>query len=261
MTVINAAPYNNTMKQRFAHFIVAHSKTILIIFIVLALGCGALIPFVNVNKDMTKYLPKDSAMRHGLDLMKTEFGDENSSDLEVMFDDLKTDAQKQEVLQKLESMKNADSVDYDPPGEDEDHFYNKGKYTRFIINCEYDQYSKEASALWNDVMETYVNGPDVDEDRNVVLGGTINSANKNELPLWILVIAVSLVVVILLIMASSWIEPLAFMITIGIAVLINMGTYVFFPSISKTTFGPCPIPSIRHRPSFHRLFAFFSYCV
>ena len=225
------------MKQRFAQFIVAHSKTILIIFIVLALGCGALIPFVNVNKDMTKYLPKDSAMRHGLDLMKTEFGDENSSDLEVMFDDLKTDAQKQDVLQKLESMRYADSVDYDAAGDDEDHFYNKGKYTRFIINCEYDQYSKEASALWNDVMETYVNGPDVDEDRNVVLGGTINSANKNELPLWILVIAVSLVVVILLIMASSWIEPLVFMITIGIAVLINMGTYIFFPSISKTTFG------------------------
>ncbi len=225
------------MKQRFAQFIVAHSKTILIIFIILALGCGALIPFVNVNKDMTMYLPKDSAMRHGLDLMKTEFGDENSSDLEVMFDDLKTNAQKQDVLQKLEAMKYADSVDYDAVDEDEDHFYNKGKYTRFIINCEYDQYSKEASALWNDVMETYVNGPDVDEDRNVVLGGTINSANKNELPLWILVIAVSLVVVILLIMASSWIEPLAFMITIGIAVLINMGTYVFFPSISKTTFG------------------------
>jgi len=225
------------MKQRFARFIVAHSKTILIISIILALGCGGLIPFVNVNKDMTKYLPKDSAMRHGLDLMKAEFGDENSSDLEVMFDDLETDAQKQDVLQKLESMQYADSVDYDPPDEDEDHFYNKGKYTRFIINCEYDQYSPEASALWNDVMDTYVNGPDADADRNVELGGTINSANKNELPLWILVIAVSLIVVILLIMASSWIEPLAFMITIGIAVLINMGTYIFFPSISKTTFG------------------------
>ena len=225
------------MKERFARFIVAHSKTILIIFIILALGCGGLIPFVNINKDMTKYLPKDSAMRHGLDLMKAEFGDENASTLEVMFDDLKTPAQKTDVLQKLEAMKYADSVDYDPAEEDEDHFYNKDKYTRFVINCDYDQYSEEASVLWQNVMDEYVDGPDVDEDRNVVLGGTINAANKNELPLWIVVIAIGLVVLILLIMSSSWIEPLAFMITIGVAILINMGTYIFFPSISKTTFG------------------------
>ena len=225
------------MKERFAHFIVARSKAILIIFIILALGCGALIPLVNVNKDMTKYLPKDSAMRHGLDLMKVEFGDENSSSLEIMFDDLKTPEQKTAVLQKLEALKYADSVDYDPVEEDEDQFYNKGKYTRFVINCDYDQYSEEAGVLWQNVMDEYVDGPDVPDDRNVVLGGTINSANKNELPLWIIVIAVSLVVVILLIMASSWIEPLAFIITIGVAILINMGTYVFFPSISKTTFG------------------------
>ena len=225
------------MKQRFANFIVAHSKTILIIFIILALGCGGLIPFVNVNKDMTKYLPKDSAMRHGLDLMKVEFGDENASNLEVMFDDLKTAAQKDEVLQTLEGMKYADSVDYDPASEDEDQFYNKGKYTRFVINCDYDQYSEEATVLWENVMNEYVDGPDVDKDRNVVLGGTINSANKNELPLWIVAIAIGLVVLILLIMCSSWIEPLIFMITIGVAILINMGTYIFFASISKIPFG------------------------
>ena len=69
------------MKNRFAHFLVARSKIILIIFIILALGCAALIPLVNINYDMTEYLPADSAMRHGLDLMDAEFSDEDSSSL------------------------------------------------------------------------------------------------------------------------------------------------------------------------------------
>ena len=53
------------MKERFAAFLVAHNRIILIIFIVLALACSALIPLVNVNKDMTQYLPTDSDMRRG----------------------------------------------------------------------------------------------------------------------------------------------------------------------------------------------------
>ena len=44
------------MKERFAGFLVTNNRIILIIFIVLALACGALIPFVNVNRDMTKYM-------------------------------------------------------------------------------------------------------------------------------------------------------------------------------------------------------------
>ena len=188
----------------------------MIIFIILALGCGALIPFVNINKDMTKYLPKDSEMRHGLDLMKAEFGDETSSSLEIMFDDLKTPAEKDAVLQNLESLKYAESVDYKSEADDEEQYYNKGKYTRYVINCDYDQYSDEATELWKTVKATYMED---EEDRNIELGGTIHSANESGLPLWIIALAVALVALILLIMASSWVEPATFLITIGVAVL------------------------------------------
>ena len=62
-------------------------------------------------------------------LMKAEFGDETSSSLEIMFDDLKTPAEKDAVLQKLESLKYAESVDYKSEADDEEQYYNKGKYT------------------------------------------------------------------------------------------------------------------------------------
>ena len=210
---------------------VAHSKKILILFVILALGCAMLIPMVNVNKDMTKYLPDDSSMRQGLDLMRTEFGDDNSSSLEIMFSDLKTPDEKAAVLARLEALKNVDSVDYETEEEDTDHYYNKGKYTRFIINCDHDQYSDESSKLWSTVKSEF------SETHDATLGGAINSANEIGLPLWIVIVAFLLVIIVLVVMANAWIEPVAFLITIGIAILINMGTYVFFPSISNMTFG------------------------
>ena len=218
------------MKERFSRFLVARSRVILIIFVLLALGCAALIPQVNINQDMTKYLPKDSAMRHGLDLMRTEFGSEESSTLEVMFDDLKTAEEKDGVLRQLEAIRNVESVDYEAGSEDEDQYYNKGQYTRYIINCDCDQYSKKATGIWNDVTDAF------GADHDIQMSGPVNDANYSGLPPWIVIVAVLLIIVILIVMASSWIDPAAFLITIGIAVLINMGTYVFFPSISKTTY-------------------------
>ena len=219
-----------SLKEGFAAFLVAHSRIILIIFIILALACGALIPYVNVNRDMTKYLPEDSSMRQGLDLMKAEFGEEDSSTLLVMFGDLTNAKDKGAIRMELEAMPYVDSVDYEAQGKDAAD-YNRGRYTLYRINCDTDQYSDEAAQLWNAVQEKY------GETHEIYLGGTVDSANHNGLPLWIALAAVGLILLILLIMANSWIEPLAFLITIGIAVLINMGTYVFFPSISKTTFG------------------------
>ena len=217
------------MKQRFAHFLVKRSRIILIIFVLLAIGCAFLIPQVSVNQDMTKYLPKDSAMRHGLDLMQTEFGDDETSSLEIMFDDLKTAGQKKAVLQKLESIRNVDSVDYEPAADDTDKYYNDGRYTRYIINCDAGQYSEEATGVWTDVKAAF------EEKHHITLSGPINNANDSGLPIWIVVVALLLIILILTVMANSWIEPVIFLITIGVAVGINMGTYVFFPSISKST--------------------------
>ena len=219
------------MKDRFAAFLVKYNRIILAIFIVLALACSALIPFVNINKDMTKYLPADSDMRRGLDLMEAEFGQEDSSTLLVMFDDLSSDAQKLAVRDEMKQLSHVDSVDYELPGSKDGDDYNRDAYTLFVINSDVDQYSDEATDLWNEVNDRY------GEDHDIALGGSIDNVNHSGLPLWIALSAVGLVFLVLLIMANSWVEPIAFLVTIGVAVGINMGTYFFFPSISKTTFG------------------------
>lgn len=50
-----------------------HHYILLIITLIVTVVCGALIPRVNVNSDMTKYLPDDSQMKQGLDVIQTEF--------------------------------------------------------------------------------------------------------------------------------------------------------------------------------------------
>jgi len=62
-----------------------------------------------------------------------------------------------------------------------------------------------------------------------------------EVPLWLLLAAVGLMIVILLIMCYSWLEPALLLITTGIAVLINMGTNIVFPYIDEMTLSIGPI--------------------
>ncbi len=38
-------------------------------------------------------------------------------------------------------------------------------------------------------------------------------------------------------MCNSWIEPFLFLFTIGVAILINLGTNIFMGSIAETTFS------------------------
>ena len=47
--------------------------------------------------------------------------------------------------------------------------------------------------------------------------------------------------IILLLTTTSWIAPLLFLITIGVAVLINMGTNIFYKNISYITQSVSPI--------------------
>lgn len=62
--------------RKAACWIVRQRRWILALTLILAAVCGILIPGVQVNSDMTKYLPEDSQMRAGMRLMEAEFPEE-----------------------------------------------------------------------------------------------------------------------------------------------------------------------------------------
>src|SRR5690554_7315134 len=57
---------------------------ILSIVIIITLISALLIPFVQTNYDLTKYLPKDSETKQGLDMLEDEFGNHSLIELQLL---------------------------------------------------------------------------------------------------------------------------------------------------------------------------------
>ena len=209
--------------QQVSAFLVDKRKILLGLFLVLAAVCLPLAGQVRINYDLTQYLPDNSHMRQGMKLMEQEFGKTDSSQLRVMVSGL-SDEEKQTEYEWLAGFEQVSLVTWEP-GE----AYNRDGYTLYEITTEVDSHSKEAAALFQAVHEKY-------GDR-VATDGSIHEANVPLLPLYIIVLSVGLIALILLMMCKSWFEPVIIMVNIGIAVAVNLGTNIFFPSISEYTFN------------------------
>ena len=208
--------------KKVASFLVEKRKILLCLFLVLAAVSLPLMGQVRINYDLTKYLSAESRMKQGMQLMEQEFGPSDSSQLRVMIPDLSA-SEKEEILHDLSALAADAQVTWEPGNR-----YNHNGYTLYEITTEYDSHSKEAAALFRAVHDLY-------DSRDVATGGTIHEANVPMLPLYVMVIAVGLVLVLLLLMCNSWFEPVIFMVNIGIAVAINLGTNVLLPGISEYT--------------------------
>ena len=209
--------------KRITNIIVNKRYFILITFIIIAIICGIATKQVNINNDMTKYLPNTSETRKGMDIMEKEFSDvQETSSLKVMYKGL-NEQEKQNIYNELQNIEKVSEVEYD-----ETEKYNKGEYTLYIINVEGSSDSEDAKQVYNEITEKY-------KDYEIQTSGEINNSNMDVLPTWIIVVAISGVLIILLFMCESYIEPLLFLFSILIAVLINNGTNIIFENVSVIT--------------------------
>lgn len=210
--------------KKIANFIVKNRSFVLVIMLVLAAVCALLIPNVNVNKDMTKYLPNKSQMKQGLDILDNEFSEaETTQSIRVMFEDLPP-AEKLNIQTELENIPYVDSVTYDK----DDAEYNKDNYTLYVVNTAYEYDSREELSIESAIKDNY-------SQFNTAVKS--DNPNTRPLPTWVIAVALAILLIILFAMCGSWFEPVIFMMAIGVAVLINMGTNIFLPSVSGTTFS------------------------
>lgn len=209
--------------KKISNFIVEKRNFIIPIFIILAIICVFTSQKVKINKEITEYLPSDSETRIGLDKMDEEFSDVNTtSSFSIMFKGL-TDDEKQTILKELEETENVDSVNHD---DSED--YNKDDYTLYTVNVDAKSDSEVAKNIYERIEEKY-------KDYDMKTDGDIADENEVVLPTWILVVAVSGVIIILLFMCESYVEPFLFLFSILIAILLNNGTNIIFDSVSNIT--------------------------
>ena len=131
------------MLKKTSNFVVNQRIAILAIMLILAIAGVICSDFVTINEDMTKYLPDDSNMKKGMDIMTEAFPEmETSNAIRVLFDDL-TDEEKSVILEKFKAIEHVDSVDHDPISEE----YNKDNHTLFVINMSCDYGSDEEQAI------------------------------------------------------------------------------------------------------------------
>ncbi len=213
--------------KKITDFIIDKRYFILIIFIILSIISVIVSKDVVINYDISRYLPKTSETRKGIDIMEDEF-EETTSTLNLMIKDL-SEEKKDKIYNQLKEINGVSSVDYE-----NNENYNKDGYTLYVLTIDDVEDSKLAKEVYDEVTEKY-------EDYEIYTSGNVSTRNAPVLPLWIMALAVGCALIILLIMCESYVEPFLFLFVILMAVLLNKGTNIIFSSVSNITDSICAI--------------------
>lgn len=191
-----------------------HHLLLLIFTLLLVIGAAVGMFFVHVNSDMTKYLPADSQMSRGLQVMATEFGEADISmpSISLMCGAL-SEEEKTAFRDTLTALPDVNKATVQT-SED-------GAHTLYQL---YVDESVDQKALGKQIRKAH---PQVQLVETAQDGATP--------PVSVMIIAAFLIVAVLLFMAQSWVEPFIYLGTTGMAILLNMGTNAFLPSVSITT--------------------------
>ncbi|MBQ7826830.1 MAG: MMPL family transporter, partial [Clostridia bacterium] len=207
--------------KSISKFIITKRYWIFAVMLILTVACVFLYLQVDVNSDMTKYLSDDSSMRAGIEIMSREFpAMETTNSVRVMSEGL-SDAEESELLAKLEKIPGGDSVAHD-----ESAAYNKDEYALFVLSTAADYDSNEMKSI-EDALEK-------EADIYNIVWMNDNTAT-DPLPLYIIIVAIVLAMIVLFLMSYSWLEPILFLAAIGVAVMLNMGTNIILGEISNIT--------------------------
>ncbi len=202
---------------------------ILGVFLLLSVVSIILTGTVKINYNISDYLDDSTDTKISLGIMEEEFG--LISNIQVMVEDVSV-REAEVIKDRLEIIENVVFVNFNSQNPD----YYKDNTALFVVLVDGNEYSDTAKAA---LSEIEVRLGELYGDR-LQLGGTVmekrllREAIQGEIVL-ILAISLCLVAVLMLLTASSWIEPLVLLAASGVAVLLNMGTNAFFGEISYIT--------------------------
>ena len=199
--------------MNFTGLIVKYRHLLLILMIALGVAGVCMLPEVKIVSDMTTYLPDDSRMKHGLDSLKSSFSDIdiNGAGVSAMFTN---DAVHDSLATELAELDGIAAI---------------------VGNSSNDRYT-----LYQFALDSSVSPDEVTNSISSRYGDsvTVETASTNLLPdnmVFIATVCIGLLTLILVIMCASIIEAVLFLVAIGIAVAINMGSNAFLPGVSVVT--------------------------
>ncbi len=221
---------NKNFMYKLAAFIVDRRKAFLLLFAIAVIYCLARISDVQVENDVTKYLPEDTETRQGVDIMDSEF--ETHGSAKILLANITYD-QALIVAKGLENIEGIDTVKfYDEGNEDykddslEDYY--KDSAALITLSFEEDEDTELSQRAIADVRE-YV------KDYDSYVYTTVDLDESAELKrdvLFILIVAVFVILAVLIFTSSTYAEVPIFMITFITAAILNKGTNYVFGTVS-----------------------------
>ncbi|MCQ4635328.1 MMPL family transporter [Anaerovorax odorimutans] len=229
--------------ERFFRAILSHKKTVVLIFAACAVLGAILSTGVKVNYTFADYLPEDTPSTIALKTMNEEFGSgAPNARLTVQDVSIPEALALKKKIAEIEGVRDIawldDAADINGPLElieqktlDE---YYKGRKACFTLTIASDK-----------ILETYNQVREAAGEDAAMAGAAVNTAVATATTGIevgkIMMLVIPLCFIILLLTTTSWFEPVLFMVTIGIAILINLGTNLFFGEISFVTKAACSI--------------------
>lgn len=216
-----------------------HRTLILSLFIVAAILGAILFTQVKVNFNMADYLPENAPSTVAMNVMEEVF-DEAVPNLRVMVYDagIPEALEYKETISRMHGVNSViwldDYVDVRVPLETLDadtvgEWYKDGKALFSITVDEEPALQEQALAEIRDLV-----GENGAITGTAVYDVAARKAGGNEIAA-LMVVLVPIVLFILFATTTSWFEPALFILNVGVAVMLNMGSNIFFGEISNIT--------------------------
>ena len=225
--------------ERYTSFILKHRKLIIAVFLFAAVICAGLSTMVGVNYKFADYLPEDAPSTVALNIMEEEYS-QSIPNMRVVIHDVSIPKALtyKEKLEQVEGVEEVnwldDAINIYEPLEDADQ-------------DTIDKWYKNSDALYSVTIadDETLKKKAVDEIRNIIgddnaMSGTavtdvLSPVHTSQEIQKIMVFVLPIVFIVLLLTTNSWFEPVLFMITIGVAIMLNRGTNLIFGEISFVT--------------------------
>ena len=225
--------------DRYTSFILKHRKMIITVFVVLAVICAGLSTLVGVNYNFADYLPDDAPSTKALNIMEEEYSQPIPNMRVVIYDVTIPEAlDYKEKIENAEGVKEVtwldDSIDIYQPLElaDQDTTDTWYKNSDALFSVTVSSNEDEKAAAVEAIRE-------IIGDNNAMSGiavtDVLSPVHTSQEIQKIILIALPIIFVILLLTTTSWFEPVLFMVTIGVAIMLNRGTNLMFGEISFVT--------------------------
>ena len=222
--------------KRSAAFVLRHRIAVLVLFVVLTALSAVAATKVPVNYDMADYLPAHAPSAEALQTLKKEFSFAMpNARVSYPVDSVREALAIKDKLRKADCVNQVlwldDMADIHTPTEQLDtdtvNTYLKDGRALFQVSADTVKARDSVDFLRSVKEDCWISG------QLMELASAQNAVNSEIQSITLFIVPI--VFAILLISTSSWLQPLLFLLTIGVSVLLNLGTNLMLGSVSFIT--------------------------